>query len=53
MVAATLEKILGPPMPKRSNDLYLQKNQEPEARCTLSMTYQNDVVNEKLVTPLN
>ena len=28
MVAATLGKNLGPPMPKRSNDPYLQENQE-------------------------
>ena len=28
MVAATLGKILDPPMPKRSNDSYLQENQE-------------------------
>ena len=28
MVAATLGKNLGPPMPKRSNDSYLQKKQE-------------------------
>ena len=28
MVAATLGKNLGPPIPKRSNDSYFQENQE-------------------------
>ena len=53
MVAATIGKILEPPMPKRSNDSYLQENQEPETTCTLSMTWQIDVVNKQFVPPLN
>ena len=53
MVAATLGKNLGPPMPKRSNDSYLQENQELYTTCTLSMTYQITVVNKQLVPPLN
>ena len=52
MVAATLGKNLGPPMPKRSNDSYLQENQELYTTCTLSMTYQINVVNKQLVPPL-
>ena len=53
MVAATLWKGLRPPMPKRSNDSYLQKNREPYRTYILSMTCQIDVVNKKLVPPLN
>ena len=53
MVAATLEKILRPPMPKRSNDSCLQENQEKSTTCTLSVTCQSDIVNKKLVLQLN
>ena len=53
MVAATLGKNLGPPMPKRSNDSNLQGNQELKTTCTLSMTCQINVVNKPLVSPLN
>ena len=38
MVAATLEKNLDPPMPKRGKDSYLQENQELLTTCILSMT---------------
>ena len=53
MVAATLGKNLGPTIPKRSNESYLQENQEPETTCFLSMTCQGNVVNKQLVPPLN
>ena len=52
MVAATLRKNLGPPMPKRSNASYLQENQELQTKCTLSMTCQINVVNKQHVPPL-
>ena len=53
MVAATLEKNLGPPMPKRSNDSYHQENQELQTTRTLSITCQINAVNKQLVPPLN
>ena len=43
MVAATLGRNLGPPMPKWSNDSYLQEKQELETTCTLSITCQTNV----------
>ena len=52
MVAATLGKKLGPPMPKRSNDLYLQENQELQTTRTLSMVCQINVVNKQLIPSL-
>ena len=52
MVAAALEKNLGPPLPKQSDDSCLQENQEPQTTCPFSMTYQSDVVNKQLVRPL-
>ena len=51
MVAATLGKNLGPPMPKWSNDSCLQENQESQRAFTLSVTSQIDVVNKQLVPP--
>ena len=53
MVAATLGKNLGPPISKRSNDSYLQENQEPQTTWTLSVTCQIDIVNKQLVRPFN
>ena len=53
MVAAALGKNLGSPMPKWSNDSYLQKNQELQTTCTLSMSCQINVANKHLVPPLN
>ena len=53
MVATTLGKNLGAQMPQRDNDTYLHENQKPGTICTLSMTYQIDVVNKQLVPPLN
>ena len=61
VVAATLRKNLGFPMPKRSNNSYLQENEEHSLQCThtlfiqctLSMTCKIDVVNKQLVPPLN
>ena len=49
MMAATLGKNLGPPMPKQSNDSYLQENQESQTTCTLPMNCQVYVVNNQLV----
>ena len=46
MVAATLVKNLGPQMPQKGNHSYLHEHQKPETICTLSMTYQIDVVNK-------
>ena len=48
MVEATLGKTLGPPVPKLSNDSYHQENQELYTTCTLSMTFQTDVVKSNL-----
>ena len=48
MVAATLGKNLGLPMPKRSNDSFLQENQELWTTGTLSMTCQIDIVKSNL-----
>ena len=53
MVAAILGKILEPAMPKRSNDSYLQENQESKITCFLSTTFQIDVANKQLVPPPN
>ena len=53
MVAASLGENLGLAMPKRSNDSYLQKNQELCTTCTLSTACQINVVNKQLVPPLN
>ena len=53
MVAATLGKNLGLPMPKRSNDSFLQENQELWTTGTLSMTCQINVVKKQLVPLLN
>ena len=52
MLAATLGKNLGPPVPKRGSDSYLQENQELQTTWTLSMTCQINVVNKQLVPPL-
>ena len=53
MLATTLAKNLGPPMPKRSDDSCLQENQEPWTTCTLPMNCQIYVVNKQLVPPLS
>ena len=53
MVASTLEKNLGPPMPEQINDTFLQENQELQTTCTLSVTCPINVVNKQLVLPLN
>ena len=42
---------LGSLMPKRSNDSYLQKNQELQTTCTFCMTCQVSVVNKQLILP--
>ena len=52
VVAATLGKILEPPMQKQSNGSHLQENQEPQTTRTLSMICQIDVVNKQLVLHL-
>ena len=51
MVAANLGNNLGSLMPKRSNDSYLQKNQELQTTCTFCMTCQVSVVNKQLILP--
>ena len=54
-MAATLRKNLRPPMLKPNDDSCLQENQELQTTCTLTMTYQIDVVNKQIdvVSPLN
>ena len=53
MAAAIFGKNLGPPMPQRGNESYLQENQELQTTCTFSMTCQINVVNKGFVSPLN
>ena len=53
MVATTLGKNLGPPMPKRSDDSCLQETKESQTTCTLPMNCQIYVVNKLLVPPLS
>ena len=53
MVTANLGRNLGSPMPKRSNDSYLQEHQELQTTCTLSTTYQINVANKQFVPPIN
>ena len=48
MVAATLGKNLGPPMSNRSNDSYLQENQELQ-----KILFQTNVVKKQLIPLLN
>ena len=48
IVAATLGKTMGPPMPKLSNNTHLREKQEPYKTCTLSMTSQINVVKSNL-----
>ena len=53
MVATTLGKDPGPPMPKRSDESCLQENQASQTTCTLPMNCQMYVVNKQLVLPLS
>ena len=53
IVTATFGKNLGPPMPKRSNESYLQVNQDLQTTCNLSMICQINVVDKQLVPLLN